>query len=75
MPGVTGGRGAVVAAGGVVTKDVPPLMIVAGAPAKPIGMRAAAAAVYELDKPSRCSNRNGVWRGLSGMVVPPNQKR
>jgi serine acetyltransferase len=78
---VTGGRGAVVAAGGVVTaravvtKDVPPLTIVSGAPAKPIGMRAASAAVYEVDKPSRCSNRNGAWRGLSGMVVPPNQKR
>lgn len=39
LPGVTIGRGAVVAAGAVVTKDVAPLTIVAGVPAKPIGRR------------------------------------
>jgi maltose O-acetyltransferase len=39
MPGVRIGRGAVVAAGSVVTKDVEPLAIVAGAPAKKIGVR------------------------------------
>lgn len=39
LPGVTIGRGAVVASGAVVTKDVPPLCIVAGVPAKQIGIR------------------------------------
>lgn len=39
LPGVTIGEGAVVAAGSVVTKDVAPMSIVAGVPAKPIGER------------------------------------
>ena len=39
LPGVTIGEGAVVAAGAVVTKDVAPYTIVAGNPAKPIGVR------------------------------------
>jgi acetyltransferase-like isoleucine patch superfamily enzyme len=39
LPGVTIGEGAVVAAGAVVTKDVPPYTIVAGIPAKVIGNR------------------------------------
>jgi maltose O-acetyltransferase len=39
LPGVTLGKGAVVACGSVVTKDVPPMVIVAGVPAKIIGKR------------------------------------
>ena len=39
LPGVTLGRGTVVACGAVVTKDTPPLSIVAGVPAKIIGTR------------------------------------
>lgn len=36
MPGVTIGEGAVVATGSIVTRDVPPYVVVAGAPAKVI---------------------------------------
>ena len=39
LPGVTIGEGAVVAAGAVVTADVAPYAIVAGNPAREVGMR------------------------------------
>jgi maltose O-acetyltransferase len=39
LPGVNIGKGAVVAAGAVITKDVPSFAIVAGVPAKVIGER------------------------------------
>lgn len=42
MPGVTIGRGAVIATGAVVTKDVPEMAIVAGIPARVIGQRRSA---------------------------------
>jgi acetyltransferase-like isoleucine patch superfamily enzyme len=50
MPGVTLGRGCVVAAGAVVTRSVAPLTVVAGLPAKPVGVRDAAATTYVLDE-------------------------
>lgn len=39
LPGCTIGRGAIVAAGSVVTKNVEPFTIVAGNPARPVGER------------------------------------
>ena len=39
LPGVTVGKGAVVAAGAVVTKNVPEYAMVGGIPAKVIGKR------------------------------------
>lgn len=39
LPGVKIGRGSVIASGAVVTKDIPPMSIVGGVPAKVIGKR------------------------------------
>jgi maltose O-acetyltransferase len=51
LPGVTLGHGCVVAAGAVVTRDVAPLAIVAGIPARQVGVRPSAATEYVLDTP------------------------
>jgi acetyltransferase-like isoleucine patch superfamily enzyme len=48
LPGVTIGEGAVVAAGAVVTKDVPSYAIVAGIPARVIGERSPRGLDYDL---------------------------
>ena len=50
LPGVTLGKGAVVAAGAVVTKDVKPGSIVAGVPAKEIGQRDISKLNYKLGR-------------------------
>lgn len=39
LSGITVGRGAIIAAGSIVTKDVAPYTIVAGVPAKKLGVR------------------------------------
>lgn len=48
LPGVHVGEGAVVAAGAVVTRDVPPYAVVAGSPARQIGTRPSPMS-YQLD--------------------------
>ncbi len=50
LPGVHIGRGAVVASGAVVTKDVPSLTIVGGIPAKEIGKRKVEKLDYKLGR-------------------------
>jgi maltose O-acetyltransferase len=50
MPGVTIGRGAIVAGGAVVTRDVPDFHIVGGIPAKVIGVRSNQNPSYRLGR-------------------------
>lgn len=50
LPGVKIGKGAVVASGAVVTRDVPPMAIVAGIPAKEIGKRRVKSLHYRLGR-------------------------
>lgn len=51
LPGVTIGKGAIIAAGAIVTKNVKPGSIVAGTPAKEIGIRKTKDYSYKLGRP------------------------
>lgn len=72
LTGVTIGRGAVIAAGSVVTRDVPPYSIVAGSPAKVIGQRFTDLAIIERHE---AGIRNGKFRlserGYDYCVIEP----
>lgn len=50
LPGIKIGKGAVIAAGAIVTKDVPAMSIVAGVPAKEIGQRRVTELKYTLGR-------------------------
>jgi acetyltransferase-like isoleucine patch superfamily enzyme len=50
LPGVTIGKGAIIGAGAVVTKDVEPMTVVAGIPAKEIGKRQTTELSYRLGR-------------------------
>ncbi len=50
LPGITIGKGAVIAAGAVVTKNVPPFSVVGGVPAKEISQRKLTDLHYKLGR-------------------------
>ena len=68
LPGVTIGRWALVAAGSVVTKDVPDHGLVAGNPARPIGW--ACVCGRRLDDALRCGQCGRSYRQSEAGLAP-----
>jgi acetyltransferase-like isoleucine patch superfamily enzyme len=72
LTGVTIGRGSIVAAGSVVTKDVAPYSIVAGVPAKTIGQRFSDASEIERHEAAIMLGRFSFSeRGYDHCVISP----
>jgi acetyltransferase-like isoleucine patch superfamily enzyme len=65
LAGVHIGRGAIVAAGAVVTHDIEPYTIVGGIPAKPIGKR--------FDDPDKIKMHDEMLRGPARLLVYPER--
>ena len=76
MSGVHIGQGAVVAAGAVVTKDVPPYAIVGGVPAKVIKYRFEPEMIKELLKIDyRQLSKEDIEKHIRELYEPLNEKR
>lgn len=72
LTGVTIGRGSIVAAGSVVTKDVPPYSIAAGVPASVIGQRFPdASAIKKHEQSIKLGQFSFSERGYDNCVISP----
>jgi len=72
VPGRTIGRWAMVAAGAVVTRDVPAFALVAGVPARQIGWVGRAGQRLTADAPGcwRCPQTGELYKERDGLLTP-----
>lgn len=72
LTGVTIGRGSVIAAGSLVTRDIPPYSIAAGIPARVIGARFAdSKTIHEHEEMIRTGRFNFSERGFDECTIEP----